>query len=72
MNESQFELIVIEEDTRTQFKLIEDKKDILYQAVTKIFKSPQENDEIDWINYNKLFEKVYYRDYRDLNELIPI
>ena len=71
MNESQFELIEIEEDGQSQFKLIEDKEDILYQAVTKIFKSPQENDEIDWINYNKLFEKVYYRDYRDLNELTP-
>ena len=71
MNESQSELIEIEEDGQSQFILFEDKEDILYQAVTKIFKSPQENDEIDWINYNKIFEKVYYRDYRDLNELIP-
>ena len=71
MNESQLELIENEEDGQSQFKLIEDKGDILYQAVTKIFKSPQKNDEIDWNNKNKIFEKVYYRDYRDLNELIP-
>ena len=71
MNESQFELIEIEEDGQSQFKLIEDKEDILYQAVTKIFKSPQKIDEIDSINENKILEKIYYRDYRDLNELIP-
>ena len=63
MNESQFELI--EEDGQSQFKL----EDILYQAVTEVFKSPQKNDEIDWINYNKIFEKVYFR---GLNGLIPI
>ena len=62
MNESQFELIEIEEDGQSQFKLIEDKEDILYQAVTKIFKSPQKNDEIDSINENKILEKIYYRD----------
>ena len=71
MNESQFELIEIEEDGQSQFKLIEGEEDILCRAVTKIFGSPQKNDEIDWIDYDKIFKKVYHRDYRDLNELIP-
>ena len=71
MNESQSELIEIEEDGQSQFILFEDKEDILYQAVTKIFGSPQKKDEIDWIDYDKIFKKVYHRDYRDLNELIP-
>ncbi len=30
--------------------------------MTKIFKSPQKNDEIDSINENKTPEKIYYRD----------